>query len=181
MPTFPILHYSILTTNSSDTEKTSKPTSKPQPATASKSSSPPSSPSPPSPPPPATAPSPNSHPQPPNSPRSKPLPKPKPPTKWEQFARAKGIGNNKGRRDRKEWDEEKQEWVNRWGWKGKNKELETQWAVEVPANARAFRLFSRTLYIRRGPYSHRMMLMVRCMLCYAAADFDPSKRRTRRP
>lgn len=75
-------------------------------------------------------------------PRSKPLPKPKPPTKWEQFARAKGIGNNKGKRDRKEWDEEKQEWVNRWGWKGKNKELEKQWAVEVPANARASFLHS---------------------------------------
>ena len=68
-------------------------------------------------------------------PRAKPLPKPKPPTKWEQFAAAKGI--QKKRRDRKIWDEEKQEWVNRWGRGGKNKEVEEQWAVEVPANARA--------------------------------------------
>ncbi|KAI0029929.1 RRS1-domain-containing protein [Vararia minispora EC-137] len=66
-------------------------------------------------------------------PRAKPLPKPKPPTKWEKFARAKGI--QKTRKDKKEWDEEKQEWVNRWGWKGKNKEEETQWLSEVPANA----------------------------------------------
>lgn len=66
-------------------------------------------------------------------PRSKPLPKPKPPTKWELFARAKGI--SKKRKDRKEWDEEKQDWVNRWGRDGKNKQEETQWATEVPANA----------------------------------------------
>ncbi|KAI0774522.1 RRS1-domain-containing protein [Fomes fomentarius] len=66
-------------------------------------------------------------------PRAKPLPKPKPPTKWEQFAKAKGI--QKKRRDKKVWDEEKQEWVDRWGWKGANKDKEVQWATEVPANA----------------------------------------------
>ncbi|KAI0375911.1 RRS1-domain-containing protein [Pilatotrama ljubarskyi] len=66
-------------------------------------------------------------------PRAKPLPKPKPPTKWEKFAKAKGI--QKKRRDKKVWDEEKQEWVDRWGWKGANKQKETQWLTEVPANA----------------------------------------------
>ncbi|KAI0638437.1 ribosome biogenesis regulatory protein-domain-containing protein [Trametes polyzona] len=66
-------------------------------------------------------------------PRAKPLPKPKPPTKWEQFAKAKGI--QKKRKDKKVWDEEKQEWVDRWGWKGANKAKETQWLTEVPANA----------------------------------------------
>jgi len=66
-------------------------------------------------------------------PRAKPLPKPKPPTKWEAFAAAKGI--QKKVRDKKEWDEEKQEWVNRWGRNGKNKEVEEQWIHEVPANA----------------------------------------------
>lgn len=69
-------------------------------------------------------------------PRAKPLPKPTPPTKWEQFAKAKGI--QKQRRDKKVWDEEKQEWVNRWGWKGANKDKEVQWLTEVPANAGAF-------------------------------------------
>jgi hypothetical protein len=68
-------------------------------------------------------------------PRAKPLPKPKPPTKWERFARAKGIHSQ--RRDRKVWDEESQSWVARWGWKGKNKAEETQWLHEVPANAGA--------------------------------------------
>ncbi|KAK7060352.1 Rhodanese-related sulfurtransferase [Paramarasmius palmivorus] len=66
-------------------------------------------------------------------PRAKPLPKPKPPTKWELFAKAKGI--QKKRRDKKEWDEERQEWVNRWGKDGKNKQLEEQWITEVPLNA----------------------------------------------
>ncbi|KAI0252060.1 ribosome biogenesis regulatory protein-domain-containing protein [Lactifluus subvellereus] len=68
-------------------------------------------------------------------PRAKPLPKPKPPTKWEKFARAKGISSQ--RRDRKVWDEERQAWVPRWGWKGKNRDEETQWLHEVPANADA--------------------------------------------
>ncbi|KAI0258491.1 ribosome biogenesis regulatory protein-domain-containing protein [Gloeopeniophorella convolvens] len=66
-------------------------------------------------------------------PRAKPLPKPKPPTKWEKFARAKGIQAQ--RRERKVWDDERQEWVARWGWKGANKDAETQWLHEVPANA----------------------------------------------
>ncbi|EPS98796.1 hypothetical protein FOMPIDRAFT_1148405 [Fomitopsis schrenkii] len=68
-------------------------------------------------------------------PRAKPLPKPKPPTKWEQFAKAKGIQNK--RKEKKVWDEEKQEWVDRWGWKGANKNEEKQWLTEVPANADA--------------------------------------------
>ncbi|EMD40436.1 hypothetical protein CERSUDRAFT_148443 [Gelatoporia subvermispora B] len=66
-------------------------------------------------------------------PRAKSLPKPKPPTKWEQFAKAKGIQHKQ--RDKKEWDEERQEWVDRWGWKGANKQLEDQWLTEVPKNA----------------------------------------------
>ncbi|KAL0580716.1 Rhodanese-related sulfurtransferase [Marasmius crinis-equi] len=66
-------------------------------------------------------------------PRAKPLPKPKPLTKWEQFAKAKGI--QKKRKDKKVWDEERQEWVNRWGRDGKNKQVEEQWATEVKLNA----------------------------------------------
>jgi regulator of ribosome biosynthesis len=79
-------------------------------------------------------------------PRSKPLPKPKPPTKWERFAAAKGIQHKK--RDRREWDEEKQEWVNRWGRDGKNKQKEEQWITEVPANAGEW--FDRMIIVFRG-------------------------------
>ncbi|KAG9317835.1 ribosome biogenesis regulatory protein-domain-containing protein [Chiua virens] len=66
-------------------------------------------------------------------PRTKPLPKPKQPTKWERFAASKGIQQK--RRERKIWDEEKQEWTDRWGWNGKNKEKEGQWIHEVKADA----------------------------------------------
>ncbi len=67
-------------------------------------------------------------------PRAKPLPKPKPLTKWQRFAAAKGI--NKSQKDKKVWDEEKQEWINKWGKSGKNREKEEQWIHEVPHNAR---------------------------------------------
>ncbi|PYI29092.1 putative ribosome biogenesis protein [Aspergillus indologenus CBS 114.80] len=73
-------------------------------------------------------------------PRHKPLPTPKPPTKWELFARKKGIGKfsskpgaalaDKERRKKLVYDEEKGEWVPRWGYKGKNKN-EDDWLVEV--------------------------------------------------
>ena len=97
-------------------------------------------------------------------PRAKPLPKPKPPTKWEQFAKAKGI--QKKRRDKKVWDEEKQEWVNRWGWKGQNKDKEVQWATEVPANAGAFCLYllSRDPPRSRGPALKTDLCVRRCGL-----------------
>ena len=72
-------------------------------------------------------------------PRAKPLPKPKPLTKWEQFAAVKGI--QKTVREKRVWDEEKQDWVNRWGRDGKNKEIEQAWITEVPANAGQFFYF----------------------------------------
>lgn len=66
-------------------------------------------------------------------PRAKPLPRPKEPTKWERFAKAKGISH--AVRDKAVWDEERGEWVGRWGKGGKNKEGEEDWAVEVKAGA----------------------------------------------
>lgn len=65
-------------------------------------------------------------------PRAKPLPKPAPLTKWQKFAKDKGIAP-KAQRDKMVFDEDKQEWVNRWGWKGKNKDEETAWIREVKA------------------------------------------------
>ena len=73
-------------------------------------------------------------------PRMKPLPKPKPPTKWEQFARKKGIGKfntsaggaaREEKRKKLVYDEESGEWVPRWGYKGKNKKAESEWLVEL--------------------------------------------------
>ena len=78
-------------------------------------------------------------------PRFKPLPTPKAPTKWELFAKKKGIGkyntklgaNEAERRKKLVYDEEKGDWVPRWGYKGKNKDGEDDWVVEVDEKALA--------------------------------------------
>lgn len=46
-------------------------------------------------------------------PRAKPVPKPKPLTKWQEFAKAKGITKNK--KDKLKWDEQVQKWVPLYG------------------------------------------------------------------
>lgn len=74
-------------------------------------------------------------------PRWKPLPKPKQPTKWETFAKKKGIGKFGGnmtggakledRRKNMVYDEKSGEWVKKWGYKGKNKGTDGDWLVEL--------------------------------------------------
>ena len=64
-------------------------------------------------------------------PREKPLPAAKPETKWEHFARKKGINDRKRGEGKTVYDEEKGEWVPKWGYKGRNKEGEGDWVVEV--------------------------------------------------
>ncbi|PWN51293.1 RRS1-domain-containing protein, partial [Violaceomyces palustris] len=66
-------------------------------------------------------------------PREKPLPKPKPLTKWEKFAKIKGIQNKK--KDKMVFDEDTQTWVPSWGYKGANKKVEDQWIHVVKAGA----------------------------------------------
>ncbi|KAL7411057.1 ribosome biogenesis regulatory protein-domain-containing protein [Mrakia frigida] len=66
-------------------------------------------------------------------PREKSLPKPKPPTKWERFAAEKGISHRV--KDKMEWDEDRQEFVARWGRGGLNKKVEEQWITEVKVGA----------------------------------------------
>ncbi|TGZ83429.1 ribosomal biogenesis regulatory protein [Ascodesmis nigricans] len=63
-------------------------------------------------------------------PREKPVPKEREPTKWELFAKKKGI-KAKQRDGKLVYDEETGEWVPKWGYKGKNKDVENQWLVEV--------------------------------------------------
>ncbi|PWN27333.1 RRS1-domain-containing protein [Jaminaea rosea] len=65
-------------------------------------------------------------------PRAKPLPKPKPLTKWQQFARKKGIPEKKAKDGKLVYDEDTKEWVPKWGYKGANKKVEEQWIHEVP-------------------------------------------------
>ncbi|KDN53008.1 RRS1-domain-containing protein [Tilletiaria anomala UBC 951] len=68
-------------------------------------------------------------------PREKPLPKTesKPLTKWEKFAKAKGIQHRK--KDKMVWDDERKDWVPRWGFEGANKDEENQWLHVMPSNA----------------------------------------------
>ncbi|KAI8148673.1 ribosomal biogenesis regulatory protein [Fennellomyces sp. T-0311] len=66
-------------------------------------------------------------------PREKPLPKDKPLTRWEKFAKAKGIQNRK--RERMVYDEEKGKYVPRWGYAGGEKDKLDDWLIEVPQNA----------------------------------------------
>lgn len=63
-------------------------------------------------------------------PREKPVPKEKEKTKWERFAEKKGIKDKK--RDTKlVYNEEKGDWVPRYGYKGKNVDGGGDWLVEV--------------------------------------------------
>ncbi|KAL8653346.1 MAG: hypothetical protein Q9210_002148 [Variospora velana] len=63
-------------------------------------------------------------------PREKPLPAVKEKTKWEKFAEKKGIKDKK-KEGKMVFDEETQEWVPKWGYKGRNKDGEQDWIVEV--------------------------------------------------
>lgn len=64
-------------------------------------------------------------------PREKPLPAEKKETTWEKFAKKKGIKDKKKGEGKMVYDEEKGEWVPKWGYKGRNKDGEGDWIVEV--------------------------------------------------
>ncbi|TYZ68719.1 hypothetical protein PybrP1_011974 [[Pythium] brassicae (nom. inval.)] len=63
-------------------------------------------------------------------PREKPLPKPKVDTKWEKFAREKGI--DKRKKSRMAFDEDKGDWAPAWGYKRAGDDMK-DWAVEMKA------------------------------------------------
>lgn len=63
-------------------------------------------------------------------PREKPVPKPKPLTKWEQYAKEKGITTKK--KSKLTWDEVLKKWVPRYGYKKSKAEKEKDWIIEVP-------------------------------------------------
>jgi len=64
-------------------------------------------------------------------PREKPLPAEKQETKWEKFAKKKGIKDKKRGEGKMVYDDEKGGWVPKWGYKGRNKDGEGDWIVEV--------------------------------------------------
>jgi regulator of ribosome biosynthesis len=64
-------------------------------------------------------------------PREKPVPKEKPPTKWEQYAKLKGI--QKKKKSRMAFDEASGEWKPTWGYKRKN-DTTKDWLIELKKN-----------------------------------------------
>ncbi|CAH8569185.1 unnamed protein product [Schistosoma turkestanicum] len=65
-------------------------------------------------------------------PREKKIPSPKELTRWDRFARLKGIQNHK--KSRKVWDPESESWKPRWG-KNRVDDIKDKWVLEVPDNA----------------------------------------------
>lgn len=65
-------------------------------------------------------------------PREKPVPKPKPLTKWQEYAKQKGI--NKRKKEKLVWDETSKEWKPRWGYRSKDNTA-NDWLIEIPQNA----------------------------------------------
>ncbi|KAF7234934.1 hypothetical protein EYD10_18193 [Varanus komodoensis] len=71
-------------------------------------------------------------------PREKPLPKARPLTKWEQFARLKGIRPTRKKRGTLVWDEEAKEWRRRWGYRRAGGDPSRDWLLLVPDSADPF-------------------------------------------
>jgi regulator of ribosome biosynthesis len=63
-------------------------------------------------------------------PREKAPPKEKPLTPWQKFALKKGIALSR-KRDNKKWDDERQEFVDRWGKRARQRDREDDWLREV--------------------------------------------------
>lgn len=67
-------------------------------------------------------------------PREKPAPKPKAMTKWEKYAKEKGIDKKK-KKDRMVWDDVVSKWVPQFGYKKVVAEQERNWCMPVKSNA----------------------------------------------
>ena len=72
-------------------------------------------------------------------PREKPVPKPKPPTRWEAYAKSKGIdrksnkskGGEEGKAGRLVWDDKLREWLPKFGYKKAKAEQQKNWMMEI--------------------------------------------------
>jgi len=76
-------------------------------------------------------------------PREKPAPKAKPPTKWEAYAKQKGIdrkskkpkGGEEGKAGRLVWDDQVREWIPKFGYKKAQAEQKKNWMMEIKDGA----------------------------------------------
>ena len=84
-------------------------------------------------------------------PREKPVPKPKPLTRWEAYAKSKGIdkksskakGGEEGKAGRLVWDDQVKEWLPKFGYKKAKAEQQKNWMMEIKVmSPRCFKIFS---------------------------------------
>ncbi|XP_032688946.1 ribosome biogenesis regulatory protein homolog [Odontomachus brunneus] len=68
-------------------------------------------------------------------PRSRAIPKPKLLTKWQQFAKEKGIQTKKKGRSKLKWDEELKKWVPTYGYKRAKTQEQKEWLIEAKQDA----------------------------------------------
>lgn len=69
-------------------------------------------------------------------PRAKRVPVPKPPTRWEKFAKEKGIKSKSDKkREKLVYDDTTRKWVPRYGYNKVKNEEEKDWLIEVPDQA----------------------------------------------
>ncbi|XP_011301265.1 ribosome biogenesis regulatory protein homolog [Fopius arisanus] len=64
-------------------------------------------------------------------PRARVVPKPKPLTKWQQFAKEKGIRSKKKGNSKLKWDEQLNKWIPTFGYKRAQAQEQKDWLVEV--------------------------------------------------
>ncbi|XP_070798345.1 ribosome biogenesis regulatory protein homolog [Pituophis catenifer annectens] len=112
-------------------------------------------------------------------PREKPLPKPRPPTKWEQFARLKGIRPTRKKRGTLVWDEAAKEWRRRWGYQRAGGDPSREWLLEVPESADPMEdQFAKRLQEKRERVArnelNRLRNLARAHRGRAAADLHPT-------
>ena len=77
-------------------------------------------------------------------PREKPVPKAKPPTRWEAYAKSKGIdrksnkskGGEEGKAGRLVWDDKLREWLPKFGYKKAKAEQQKNWMMEIKVRNR---------------------------------------------
>ncbi|EFN69175.1 Ribosome biogenesis regulatory protein-like protein, partial [Camponotus floridanus] len=68
-------------------------------------------------------------------PRSRVIPKPKPLTKWQLFAKQKGIQTKKKGKSKLKWDEELKEWIPTYGYKRAKAQEQKEWLIEAKDDA----------------------------------------------
>ncbi|XP_066590699.1 ribosome biogenesis regulatory protein homolog isoform X2 [Prorops nasuta] len=64
-------------------------------------------------------------------PRARAVPKPKPLTKWQQFAKEKGIKTKKRDKSKLKWDDELRKWIPTYGYKRAKAEEQKEWLIEM--------------------------------------------------